>query len=207
MATEDRRFLIASKAVSDWCAENRVAGAWLRSELDKKGYIVHQLSSGTKQAPPVNLFRGTNIPARLFATSNWTTAECRAWTTGRTFAWWSRSHRSRKYSHSNSHSHPESPQLRAFHSALRKKNPGGSAGEMVLSGRREVGEVDGMEPIAHIVADVSGRCKSPALLEQRARAVDTNPSLVALVGHLAAGLHRALWRCSRWEAPSAGGAR
>ena len=62
MATEDRRFLIASKAVSDWCAENRVASAWFKSELDKKGYIVHSLLTGDKRPAPVNLFRGTNLP-------------------------------------------------------------------------------------------------------------------------------------------------
>ena len=62
MATEDRRFLIASKAVSDWCTENRVASAWLRGELDKKGYIVHALLTGDKRPAPINLFRGTNLP-------------------------------------------------------------------------------------------------------------------------------------------------
>ena len=61
MATEDRRFIITSKAFSDWCTENRAAASWLKSELDKMGYIVHTIPAPNKRIEPMNIFKGTNI--------------------------------------------------------------------------------------------------------------------------------------------------
>jgi hypothetical protein len=62
MALDDKKFIVARKAVTDWCAEHRILASWLIDEMDKRDMLVY---NGSGQIIKDRIGRGTNIPSTV----------------------------------------------------------------------------------------------------------------------------------------------
>lgn len=56
----DKWFLVSHSHFMQWCSENNVHAKWLKDELDKRGFLAHNLAPARYRA---SLFKGTSLPS------------------------------------------------------------------------------------------------------------------------------------------------
>lgn len=56
-ATNDKRFIITRNAFNNWCGRHKVAPDWLKTHLEKEGFLLNEPVGGVRQ----RLFKGTSV--------------------------------------------------------------------------------------------------------------------------------------------------
>jgi hypothetical protein len=62
LATKDNAFVVTTKAVNDWCIENKAQPSWLMEQMDILGYIIHRGDSLPSGARKDRICKGTHLP-------------------------------------------------------------------------------------------------------------------------------------------------